>query len=158
LLLGGSDGERMAVPLEYVQRLEEFAYSAKEPMGDLTVMQYRGEILPMVHLESLLDERRHAKRTAEGRNAIAQDKLSAIVVRLGHSSNPILEVHGILGIAKVEIEKLTPPCRAGVRGSMVIQERVTELLDLPALLAKSPSLEERAKALVGAGLVGTGKE
>jgi hypothetical protein len=38
-----------------------------------------------------------------------------------------------------------------VRGSLVIQERVTELLDLPALLAKSPSLEERAKQLISAG-------
>jgi two-component system, chemotaxis family, sensor kinase CheA len=151
LLLRGSDGERLAVPLEYVQRLEEFAPSAKEPMGDLTVLQYRGEILPIVHLESLLDERRHARRTEEGRSPQEQDKLSAIVVRLGLSSNIILEVHGILGIAKVEIDKLTPPTRAGVRGSLVIQERVTELLDLPALLAKSPSLEERAKALIGAG-------
>jgi len=151
LLLGGSDGERMAVPLEYVQRLEEFAATAKEPMGDLTVMQYRGEILPIVHLESLLDERRHTRRTEEGRNATPQDKVSAIVVRLGESSNIIVEVHGILGIAKVEIEKLAPPSRAGVRGSMVIQERVTELLDLPALLAKSPSLEERARTLIGAG-------
>jgi len=151
LMLRGSDGERLAVPLEYVQRLEEFAPSAKEPMGDLTVLQYRGEILPIVHLESLLDERRHARRTEEGRSPQEQDKLSAIVVRLGESSNIILEVHGILGIAKVEIDKLTPPTRAGVRGSLVIQERVTELLDLPALLAKSPSLEERAKALIGAG-------
>lgn len=151
LLLRGSDGERLAVPLEYVQRLEEFPPSAKEPLGDLTVLQYRGEIIPIVHLESLLDERRHARRTEDGRHPQEQDKLSAIVVRMGESNNMILEVHGILGIAKVEIDKLTPPSRAGVRGSMVIQERVTELLDLPALLFKSPSLEERAKSLIGAG-------
>ena len=152
LLLGGSDGERMAVPLEYVQRLEEFTASAKEPMGELAVMQYRGEILPIVHLEALLDERRHAKRTEEEEHGSAdKEKISAIVVRLGESRNMILEVPRILGITKVEIEKLTPPSRAGVRGSLVIQERVTELLDLPALLAKSPSLEDRARALIGAG-------
>lgn len=152
LLLGGSDGERMAVPLEYVKRLEEFAPSAKEPMGELTVIQYRDDILPIVHIESLLDERRAAKRTEDSKHPAAQDKFSAIVVRMGVASNVILEVHRILGIVKVEIIKLTPPSRAGVRGSMVIQERVTELLDLPALLAKTPSLEERAKELVASGM------
>lgn len=48
LLLGGSDGERMAVPLDYVRRVEEFAASAKEPMGELTVVQYGDEIVPIV--------------------------------------------------------------------------------------------------------------
>lgn len=151
LLLAGTDGERMAVPLEYVQRLEEFPPTAKEPMGELTVIQYRDEILPIVHLEALLDERRHARRTAEGKYPPAQDHITAIVVRLGEASHLILEVNRILGIAKVEVDKLTPPSRAEVRGSLVIQERVTELLDLPTLLAKSRSLEERAMELVGAG-------
>lgn len=105
----------------------------------------------IVHLETLLDERRAAKRTEEGKHPADKEKISAIVVRLEGSSNIILEVHRILGIAKVEIEKLTPPSRAGVRGSMVIQERVTELLDLPAPLKKSPSLKFPAKELVGAG-------
>jgi two-component system chemotaxis sensor kinase CheA len=152
LLLSGPDGERMAVPLEYVQRLEEFAASAKEPMGELTVMQYRGDILPIVRLETLLDERRTRKRTEEGKQSPTDlGKISAVVVRMVEAGNIILEVRHILGIAKVEVEKLAPPSRAGVRGSLVIQERVTELLDLPALLAKSPSLEERAKILIGAG-------
>jgi len=150
LLLGGSDGERMAVPLDYVRRLEEFAASAKEPMGELTVVQYRDEIVPIVPLETLLDERRSDKRTAEGKEPQrVKDKISAIVVRLDESSNIILEVNRILGITKVEFEKLTPPSRPGVRGSLVIQERVTELLDLPALLAKSPNLTA-APPLVGA--------
>jgi two-component system, chemotaxis family, sensor kinase CheA len=152
LLLAGADNERMAVPLEYVQRLEEFSPEAKEPMGELTVIQYRNDILPIVHLESLLEDRRKTKRSAEGRNPDRQDKISAIVVRMGDSSNHlVLEVTRVLGIAKVEIEKLAPPSRGGVRGSMVIHERVTELLDLPVLLAKSPSLEDRAKSLIGAG-------
>ena len=62
LLLGGSDGERMAVPLDFVQRLEEFPASAKELMGGLDVVQYRGEILRVVRLQELLENRRaHAR-------------------------------------------------------------------------------------------------
>jgi len=152
LLLGGSDGERLAVPLDYVQRLEEFDAAAKERMGGLDVVQYRKEILHLARLEELLEERRTTKRTEEGRHPPATEgTISAIVVRSGASSQVILEVHRILGITKVEVEKLTPPTRAGVRGSLVVQERVTELLDMPALLSKLRADTNPAGVLVGVG-------
>ncbi|HTZ32341.1 MAG TPA: hypothetical protein VMH31_07785, partial [Methylomirabilota bacterium] len=50
--------------------------------------------------------------------------------------------------AKVEIEQLTPPSRPCVRGSLVIQERVTELLDMPALLTKLQSTQLQPAVLV----------
>jgi two-component system, chemotaxis family, sensor kinase CheA len=140
LLLGGSDGERMAMPLDRVQRLEEFDAASKEPLAGQFVMQYRGEILPVVELTDLLDERRAKKRTAEGLNPpLSTGKISAIVVKNEHQEGVILQVHRILGIVKVEFEKLNAPSRAGVRGTLVVQERVTELLDLQELLAKIPS-------------------
>ena len=151
LLLGGSDGERLAVPLEYVQRLEEFESSARERMGGLDVVQYRKEILHLAHLEDLLENRRITKRTEEGRNPTATDKISALVVRADASTTVILEVHKILGIVKVEIDKLTPPSRAGVRGSLVVQERVTELLDMPVVLEKLRAESHLPGVLVGAG-------
>ena len=151
LLLGGSDGERLAVPLDYVQRLEEFDAGIKERMGGLDVVQYRKEIICLARLEDLLEERRTTKRTEEGRQQPqAQEKISAIVVRSEASKDVILEVHRILGITKVEIEKLTPPSRACVRGSLVVQERVTELLDMPALLAKLRAENHLPGVLVGA--------
>jgi len=152
LLLGGPDSERMAIPLDCVQRLEEFEATAKERMGELDVVQYRNDILHLVRLQDLLQERRAARRTEEGVHPPAeQGKISAIVVRSDKSENIILQVHRILGIVKVEFEKLTPPSRAGVRGSLVVQERVTELLDLEALLAKVRKIKDTSDALVGAG-------
>lgn len=139
LLLGGPDGERMAMPLDWVQRLEEFDVSAREPLAGQFVMQYRGEILPVVELVDLLDERRSKRRTEEGLHpAEASGKISAVVVRGQDSKEVILEVHRILGIVKVEIEKLNPPSRAGVRGTLVVQERVTELLEMKELLTRMP--------------------
>lgn len=110
-------------------------------MGGLDVVQYRKQIIRLARLEELLEERRAARRTEEGRQAPAQQKISAIVVRADDAREIILEVHRILGIAKVEIDQLTPPSRTGVRGSLVVQERVTELLDMPALLAKLRRLD-----------------
>lgn len=151
LLLGGPDGERMAVPLEFVQRLEEFEHEAIENSGGQNVLQYRNEILQVVRLGDLLEERRTVKRTVAGIHPDAGPaKMSAIVVRSENSQHVILEVHKILGITKVEIDKLTPPSRLGVRGSMVIQEKITELLDMVALLAMVRE-KARTAVLVGAG-------
>jgi two-component system, chemotaxis family, sensor kinase CheA len=153
LLLGGSDGERMAVPLDFVQRLEEFPASAKELMGGLDVVQYRGEILRVVGLQELLENRRaHARNPQLAGAGPSSEKISAIVVRSETSSNFILQVHQILGIAKVEIDQLTPPSRPCVRGSLVVQERVTELLDMPALLLKMHDAHLDAPMLVESGM------
>ena len=153
LLLGGSDGERMAVPLDFVQRLEEFPASAKELMGGLDVVQYRGEILRVVRLQELLENRRaHPRHPQLAGAGASNEKISAIVVRSETSRNFILEVHQILGISKVEIDQLTPPSRPCVRGSLVVQERVTELLDMPALLAKMHDAHLDAAVLVESGM------
>ncbi|MGB7438223.1 MAG: chemotaxis protein CheW, partial [Candidatus Acidiferrum sp.] len=151
LLLGGNDGERMAMPLDRVQRLEEFQAAAKEPLAGRFVMQYRGEILPMVQLADLLEERRSKRRTDEGLQRGHDDgKISAVVVKSDTHKDVILEVHRILGIVKVEIEKLNPPSRAGVRGTLVVQERVTELLELEALLARMQQNEMAVEGVLAA--------
>ncbi len=153
LLLGGPDGERMAMPLDSVQRLEEFEAGAVERMGGQDVVQYRGDILRLVHLQDLLEERRAVPRTEQGRHAAEQrGKFSAVVVRSSNAEHIILEVHQILGIVKVEFERLTPPTREGIRGSLVVQDKVTELLNLETLLARVPKLMDAPEALAGAGL------
>jgi two-component system chemotaxis sensor kinase CheA len=48
-----------------------------------------------------------------------------------------LVVDEILDIVEELIEKRDIGCRAGVLGSAVIQGRVTELLDIQAVLAKA---------------------
>jgi len=151
LLLGGPDGERMGMPLESVQRLEEFDSAAKEPLAGQFVVQYRGEILPVVALTDLLDERRSNRRTEEAlRGATDARRISAVVVRGENRKDVIVEVHRILGIAKVEVDNLHESSRTGVRGTLVVQDRVTELLDVDELLRRMPQMLGREPALVGA--------
>ena len=152
LLLGGADNERMAISLDHVQRLEEFEATDVELAGGQSVVQYRGDILRLVPLHTLLEERRAAPRTKlDDHSEGGLGKISAVVVRSDDSKDVILQVHKILGIAKVEFERLTPATRGGVQGSLVVQERVTELLDMRALLAKIPGLMNTAEILVGPG-------
>ena len=48
LLLEFADGGRTAIPLSAVARLEEFARNTIEQVGEQRVLQYRGEILPLL--------------------------------------------------------------------------------------------------------------
>jgi two-component system chemotaxis sensor kinase CheA len=57
LFTGPGDGH-MAVPLDHVGRLEEFLISSVERAGGVEVVQYRGEILPLMFLSEMLEERR----------------------------------------------------------------------------------------------------
>jgi hypothetical protein len=51
----------------------------------------------------------------------------------------------------VEIETLNPPSRPGVRGTLVVQERVTELLEVEALMARVRNAVAVEHALAPAG-------
>src|SRR5690606_9159365 len=70
LLLVRSPGEgRMAIPLSRIERLEEFPRASIEIAGHERVVQYRGSIMPVVSLASLLVERRSASRLENAEQA-----------------------------------------------------------------------------------------
>ena len=52
--LAVGDQRRLALPLTEVARLEEFPRSAIEQAGHRTVVQYRGEIMPLIDLGASL--------------------------------------------------------------------------------------------------------
>jgi two-component system chemotaxis sensor kinase CheA len=119
----GSAG-RMAMPLSLVSRLEEFPTSQVEHCAGRDVIQYREQIMPLVRLSAVL-----------GYEGSCPDELLQVVVTSRQGQNIGLVVDEILDIAEQsaaiqqigEAEKL--------KGAAVIQQRVTDLLDVPALLA-----------------------
>ena len=141
VLVECSHGERMAIPIQCVERLENLDHSARETLGGLDVMQYGDQILTLASLESLFDERRSTDRGPRV-NAVDPNKFAAVVARLGSRGTVILQVGRILGIANVETQKINPASRRGVEGSMVIQERITEIVDVEQLghMIPGPSL------------------
>ncbi len=134
LILRGPDNGRLAVPLSSVSRLEEFELSSIEAAGHLEVVQYRSEILPLVRLSDVLEERRAVMRNSPVENN-SQKIYAVVFTEKGRSVG--LVVDEILDIVEELIEKRDIGCRAGVLGSAVIQGRVTELLDIQAVLAKA---------------------
>lgn len=136
LLFAGFGDSRMAIPLSTLDRLEEFPVSQIEISGRQWVAQYRGQILPLIRLNLVLEERRHGRRAAQALPAANSGPLQILV--LNHEGRSYgLVVDRIIDIVEDRAEVKTPATRACVRYSVVIAERVTELLDVPALISRA---------------------
>ena len=124
LLFRGANGQRMAVALSSVARLEEFPAERIERAGDGEVVQYRGEIMPLVRIAQLLD----------GPVAPRQDLLQVVVfAHAGHSVG--LVVDHIEDITDEAVEVHEERRSRWLSGSAVIQQKVTDLVDLEQVVA-----------------------
>ena len=131
LILTGADGGQLAVRMDKVVRLEQFAIEAVERSGSLDVVQYRGEILPLVRVSDVLLERRTEPRG----EAQAPSTVALQVVVCETSLGLVgLVVHRIDDVAPEPSAPKQPPSRRGVSASVVVDGRVTELLDVEALV------------------------
>ncbi|HTC64216.1 MAG TPA: chemotaxis protein CheA [Candidatus Saccharimonadales bacterium] len=124
LIQVGQQG-RMAIPLALVARLEVFAPAAIEHSGFQDVAQYRGEIMPLVRVSDIL------QITAGEKDA---SDVIQVVVYSEKGRRVGLVVDRILDIVEENVVIQNPSHRDGIRGSMVIQSRVTDLLDIPSIV------------------------
>ncbi len=133
LLFAGPGDSRMAIPLSTLERLEEFPVAQVEMSGSQWVTQYRGQILPLVRLNVVLEERRNRLRVPQTPPAPDSGPIQVLV--LGHDGRYFgLVVERILDIVKDRADVRLVATRALVLYSVVIGDRVTELLDIPAIL------------------------
>jgi two-component system chemotaxis sensor kinase CheA len=124
LLVDAAHGRRVAVSLGAVARLEQFEASKVEWAGSQRVVQYTGELLPIVSVGGLLGygEPDHG------------DLLEVVVVWQGDRQVG-LHVAGILDIVEdVELGRSTST-NPGIVGSVVIDDRVTDVLDMRSVVA-----------------------
>jgi two-component system, chemotaxis family, sensor kinase CheA len=136
----GSDGQ-VAIPLSVVARLEGFAAALVKQVGDREVMDYRGQIIPMVRLSSVLP----AGNLVAGQTADANSIEVVIYSERGHTAGLIVDC--IVDIID-EQSKIDPlATRPGVLGSFASQNSITELLDLPCVMRHAVSgFGERSEA------------
>jgi len=135
LLFHGPDEARMAVPLDTLARLEELPASQVERAGKQLVAQYRGRILPLIRIASLVEERRREpRRRRPAERSTTEDRPLQVLV-CNHEGHRVgLVVDRIVDIVEDSAEVKYPASRKGILCSVVIQEHVTELIDVPAIL------------------------
>lgn len=128
LVVECGDKGRMAIPLSLVARLEEFPASAIEAAGTQEVMQYRGQIMPLVRLSRVI-----GGATPDAADGGAEARLQVVVYSEGGRSVGLV-VDRIVDIVDEKLVVETPARRRGVLGSSVVQKRVTDLLDVPGVV------------------------
>jgi two-component system chemotaxis sensor kinase CheA len=150
LLFATHDGGRMAIPLASVDRLEELPRSAVERTGSQDVVQYRDEILPLVHLSQALRPRRREDRRKAARPSVAApSSVLQVIVVAGKRQRVGLVVDRILDIAEETLVACFNARRPGVLFTAVIQGRVTEFLDLETVLRSvDPDVREGSQTPV----------
>jgi two-component system chemotaxis sensor kinase CheA len=129
LLIAGVGDRRVAIPLDMVTRLEEFPVERIERTGSREVVQYRDQILPVLRLSHLLG----AYETEPGPTV-------PVVVYTENGRSVALAVEKIIDIVEEGLDDSRRDFGDdGLLGSAVIQQRVTELLDVRrAILAADP--------------------
>jgi two-component system chemotaxis sensor kinase CheA len=133
LLFAGPGDSRMAIPLSALARLEEFPVSQVEVSGSQWVIQYRGQILPLIRLNVALEERRSRIRLLQAPPSPDSGPIQVLVLNHeGHSFGLVVEQ--ILDIVEGCADVKSAATRAAVLYSAVIGGRVTELLDIPAIV------------------------
>lgn len=122
LLFELNDKQRAAIPLTQVNRLEEFDVDKLERSGGFTVVQYRDGILPLIDLNEVLS----------GAQPQYEGTVRAFVY---HCGTHLLgfTVRRIVDIIEQEVEISSPFKRRGLIGSAVIQERVTDIVDIGSI-------------------------
>ena len=132
---------RMAMPLSLVARLEEFEASKVETTGDQDVVQYRGEIMPLIHLSKVV----HAESPATK----GSDRALQVVVYSDQGHSVGLVVEQILDIAEERVTVERRAKQVGILGSAVIQQRVTDLLDVQGIVSAVDSKSSERPVAAG---------
>jgi two-component system chemotaxis sensor kinase CheA len=117
--------ERLALPLEQASRLEEIPADRIEHSGARELVQYRGRIMPLVRLDRHLSGEPPVPGSAE--------PLQVIVCQ--HGDRTVGLVVGRIRDIFEEAYELQPGSAApGLLGSAIVQGRITDFVDAPAIL------------------------
>ncbi|KGM15354.1 hypothetical protein N867_09380, partial [Actinotalea fermentans ATCC 43279 = JCM 9966 = DSM 3133] len=125
LVVGIGGDRRVAIPLAEVTRLEKLPADVVEVVGGREVVQYRGAITPLVRLPHVL-----------GTYADTDGELTVIVATRGARSVAIA-VTEIVDIVEDDGTRHSDVAGDVLVGSAVLKDRVTELLDVRAVVSSA---------------------
>lgn len=127
LVFESHNESRMAVPLSMVARLEEFQAKAIESSGTQEVVQYRGDIMPLIHLSHFFG----------GPAGVEGKEMLQAIVYCDRGRNVGVVVDRIVDIVEENVEIKTGTGRKGTLGSAVVQGKVTDLVDVEGIILEA---------------------
>lgn len=123
LLVEGPEKARMSIPMLAAVRLETFPFSAIECVGNQQLVKYHDRILPLIDLYQVF-----------GGSLPEREELAVVVVALSANSSVGIVVDRIADIVEDDANFKGAATRPGVRFCANIQNQVTEMLDIEAIV------------------------
>ena len=120
---------RVGLATAELERLEKVDRAKVEWSGDEAVVQYRGRLLPLMFLSEVLDHQPHADADGPLRVVVTSEKAETSIGLV------VDQVRDVVDIDPNTTDRLGGKGRPGVVGSVVADGSLTELLDVPALIA-----------------------
>lgn len=139
LLMTTRSGTCLTVPLEKVLRLEEISERDVEKVGSREVLQYRDGLLRLLRVEDFLGERTHLPETGHRVGDPSSDDVLQVLVHKDGGYEIGLVVDKFLDIVegRAELQEIRP--RPGILGSVVLDGRIAEVLDLEGAITQVSS-------------------
>ena len=138
LLFEGPQGARMGIPLAIAFRLEEIPASAVEKVGNQDVLQFYGQILPLIDLHKIfcvgVAHQGHRHHLNDQTWETVAETLQVVIVSPYTELSVGLVVDRILDIVEEPLTIKGIPSRPGVLFCAVIQGQITEILDIESVI------------------------
>lgn len=131
LLFDVGGDSRIAIPLSLVARLEEIESNTIENAAGQEVVQYRGQIMPLIRVGDFIGTSRSGHEPNDGDGSLQ------VVVYSEHGRSVGLVVSHINDIVEEHITIRRDGRGGGIAGSAVIHDRVTDLLDVPDIIRRA---------------------
>jgi len=123
LVFRAGSHEQKAVPLALVARLEEIDVNTIEEIDGQLVVQYRGQLMPLVNIDN------NFKRATEGRQQVV------VFTDADHSMG--LMVDEIVDIVEDRLNLELSSAQKGLLGTAVISGKATEIIDTAFYLERA---------------------
>ena len=127
LIFSPGNNTRMAVPLSMVARLEEFDQHIVELSGEKPVVQYRGDIMPLIYLSDVF-----GLSSARDENETMQ-----VIVYSDQGRSVGVVVDSIIDIVEESVNIKKGSAGQGLLGSVVVQGKVTDMLDVEGVIRQA---------------------
>lgn len=129
LLVAEQADVRVALPLDRVTRLETVPRSRLERSGNREVLQQQGEIVPLLRLRDMLP----AGVEPEQDEALAYVNVVILATPVGSVG---LLVKDVIDVVELRLPAAGLPQSGAILASVVVHERVTDVLDIDNLLTQ----------------------
>ncbi|MGQ3891286.1 chemotaxis protein CheW [Legionella sp. CNM-4043-24] len=125
LLVRSGNDNLMAIMLDKVERIEEFPASSIEKSGLQEVVQYRNSIMPLIRLSKFINT---------NTETLSVDGKIQVIVCMSKDKSYGFIIDQVYDVVEGVFDLQQEISRPGVLGTTVVEGKVTELLDIDAIL------------------------